>query len=125
VHLTCTEFAARNTELERPVFEKPTKPLTIATKVAYELYKEDKEEYGKYNAGMETFKSYLINACKPKIMGAMTTPTMPIPLMSVTYIFNQLEMAYGIPATRDVNRLQEDVHKHADQKQISYFMCKR
>ena len=111
VHLTCTEFAEKNTDQERPVFERPTRRATTATKVAFELYKEAKEEYGKYNAGMETFKSYLIDACKTKIMGAMTTPTMPIPMMSVTYIVNQLEATYGIPTTRDVSRLQEDVHK--------------
>lgn len=109
-HLTCTEFATKHPGIERPEISKPIKPAATATKVAFELYKEAKEEYSKYKAGTETLKSYLMDACKAKIMGAMTTADMAIPMMSITYIVNQLEEAYGTPTTRDVSRLQEDVN---------------
>ena len=109
-HLTCTEFATKHPGIERPEISKPVKPAATATKVAFELYKEAKEEYSKYKAGTETLKSYLRDACKAKIMGAMTTADMAIPMMSITYIVNQLEEAYGTPTTRDVSRLQEDVN---------------
>ena len=48
--------------IERPEISKPVKPAATATKVAFELYKEAKEEYSKYKAGTETLKSYLMDA---------------------------------------------------------------
>jgi hypothetical protein len=123
-HLTCTEFASKYPGDDRPTFSKPIKPANTATKVQFELYKEAKEEYGKYMAGLEVIKSYVMDACKSKIMGAMTTTDMPIPMMTITYIVNQLEEAYGTPTTRDVSRLQEDVNKPCKSDEDFLFYVK-
>jgi hypothetical protein len=123
-HLTCTEFASKYPDDDRPTFSKPIKPANTATKVQFELYKEAKEEYGKYMVGLEVIKSYVMDACKSKIMGAMTTTDMPIPMMTITYIVNQLEEAYGTPTTRDVSRLQEDVNKPCKSDEDFLFYVK-
>ena len=70
VHLLDTEYVR-----QRPTKARPTQPAQTAAKIVYGLYREVKEDYIKYITGMQT---YLVDACKPKIMRGMSTTFMPI-----------------------------------------------
>ena len=74
--------------------------------MVYSLYKEAKEDYAKYITGMQMFKTYLVDACKSKIMRGMTTHLIPITAMTIQYIFNELEVQYGTPTAHNIQRLQ-------------------
>ena len=55
---------------------------------------------------MQLYKTYLVDACKPKIMRGMTTPLMPITSMTIQYIVNELETQYGTPTAYNIQRMQ-------------------
>ena len=78
IHLSDMEYLRQFGEDERPTRDRPTQPPQTATKMVYSLYREAKEDYSKYITGMQLYKTYLVDACKPKIMRGMTTPLMPI-----------------------------------------------
>jgi len=77
--------------------------------MVYSLYKEAKEDYAKYITAMQTFKTYVVDACKPKIMRGMTTHLLPITAMSIHYIVNELETQYGTPTAHSIQRIQMEV----------------
>jgi hypothetical protein len=120
MHLSCSEYAALNNGEERPNVIRPVKPAATATKVAFELYKEDREDFMKYTAATQLLKRDLMEACGNKIMRAMTTYDMPVPNMTINYIVNGIEERYGVPSVRDVSRLQEDTRKQCSNEEEFY-----
>ena len=120
LHLSCTEYATLHNGDERPIVERPVKPLATATKVAFELYKENREDFMKYTTATQLLKRDLMEACGVKIMRAMTTYEMPVPNMTITYIINGIEERYGVPSVRDVCRLQEDMRKQCTSEEEFY-----
>ena len=109
VHLSDSEYLRQFGVEERPTRERPTQPPNNATKMVYSLYKEAKEDYSKYITAMQTFKTYVVDACKPKIMRGMTTPLMPISAMTIHYIVTELETQYGTPTAHSIQRIQMEI----------------
>ena len=106
IHLSDAEYQRQFGEEERPTRTRPNPPPQTATKMVYSLYKEAKEDYAKYITGMQMFKTYLVDACKAKIMRGMTTHLIPITAMTIQYIVNELEAQYGTPTAHNIQRLQ-------------------
>ena len=81
IHLSCEEYATIHPGEERPVEERPVHPAPTATKVVYSLYKEAKDDFRAYTTATQHFKTCLINAVGARVMKAMTTRALPIPMM--------------------------------------------
>ena len=120
IHLSCEEYAIIHPDEERPVKERPVHPAPTATKVVYSMYKEAKDDFAAYTRATQHFKTCIINAVGDKVMKAMTTRAMTIPLMTITYIVNKLEATYGIPTAREVYHLQEDKQRRCESEDDYY-----
>jgi hypothetical protein len=88
--------------------------------MVYSIYREAKDDFAKYTAGVQLFKANLVQAVGTRVMTAMTTRDMPIPMMSVTYIVNALAETYGTPTAREIYRLQEEKQRRCETEDDFY-----